>query len=119
MNIPELKKSDTAADLITGGYLIEVDERRGEAFCFDSVKTEMVFCLKNPETLLEPGWELQKQYIVNYIHQTDDAIFGDQFKDPDVGYAAFIDVDSAIQYYLINELYYNLDGNRTLVYTYV
>jgi hypothetical protein len=110
VNIPELKVTDTSEDKITGGYLIEVDARRGENFCFDSTKTPMVFCLSNPETLLETGWEQHRQYIVNYINQTDEAIFGEQFTDPDTGYAAYIDVDSAIQYYLINELFKNVDG---------
>jgi hypothetical protein len=111
VNIPELKVTDTSEENISGGYLIEVDERRGENYCFDSTKTTMVFCLANPETLLEPGWEQHKQYIVNYINQTDAAIFGEQFTDPATGYAAYIDVDSAIHYYLINELFKNVDGN--------
>ena len=34
-----------------------------------------------------------------------------QFKDPDTGYTAYIDVDSAIHYYLISELFKNHDGN--------
>lgn len=114
VNIPELKETDISADTITGGYLIEVDERRGEDFCFDSERTDMVFCVKNPETLLEPGRELQRQYIVNYISRTDEAIFGEQFKDETTGYAAYIDVDSAIHYYLINELLKNIDGNLRL-----
>ena len=111
VNIPELKVTDTSGDKISGGYLIEVDDTRGEDFCFDSTKTSMVFCLSNPETLLERGWEQHKQYIVNYINQTDEAIFGDKFKDPDTGYTAYIDVDSAIHYYLISELFKNHDGN--------
>jgi hypothetical protein len=114
VNIPELKATDTSADKITGGYLIEVDARRGEDFCYDSAKTGMVFCLSNPETLLEPGWEQHREYIVDYINQTDEAIFGEEFKDPDNGYAAYIDVDSAVHYYLINELFKNVDGNLRL-----
>ena len=111
VNIPELRISDTSDDLISGGYLIEIDKRRGEDFCIDSEKTSMVFCLKNPETLLETGWESQRQYVVTYIRQTDNAIFSTQFKNPDTGYAAYIDVDTTILYYLINELFYNPDGN--------
>ena len=110
VNIPELKVTDTSADTISGGYLIEVDARRGEDFCFDSTRTSMVFCLSNPETLLEEGWEQQRAYIVNYINQTEEAIFGENFKDPGAGYAAYLDVDSAVNFYLINELLKNIDG---------
>ncbi len=118
VNIPELKITDTEPDKITGGYLIEVDTRRGENFCFDSTRTGMVYCVSNPETLLEAGWEARKDYIVGYINQTDEVLFGENFKDPDTGYAAYLDVDSAVHYYLINELFKNPDAAWASFYMY-
>ena len=114
VNIPEMKSSDTTAAAITGGYLIEVDERWGEDFCFKSGMTPMVFCLSNPETLNDPAWAKQKAYIQDYMRQVDAAIFGPQFANPSTGYAAFIDVESAINYYILNELFKNVDGNLRL-----
>jgi len=114
VNIPELRASDTTASTITGGYLMEVDERRGEDFCFNSARTTMIFCLSNPESLNDPAWAKQRAYITSYIRQVDDAIFGPQFADPQLGYAAYIDVESAIGYYLVNELFKNVDGNLRL-----
>jgi hypothetical protein len=114
VNVPELKASDTTATTITGGYLIEVDERRGEDFCFSSTRTPMVFCLVNPETLNDPGWAKQRAYILAYMRQLDETIFGPQFADPTLGYAAYIDVESMIGYYLVNELFKNVDGNLRL-----
>ena len=114
VSIPELKVTDTSATAITGGYLIEVDERRGEDFCFNSTRTRMVFCLSNPETLRDPAWVRHRLYIEGYIARTDSAIFGAQFADPARGYAAYIDVESAIGYYLVNELLKNVDGNLRL-----
>jgi hypothetical protein len=111
VNITSMKVSDTSATAITGGYLLEVDERRGETFCFNSTMTRMVFCANDPETLLDAGWEKQRAYITNYIARTDSAIFGARFADPTLGYAAFLDVDAAINYYLIQELVKNVDGN--------
>jgi CotH kinase protein len=114
VNIPELKVADTSATAVTGGYLMEVDERSGEDFCFKSSRTPMNFCFANPETLRDPAWSKQRAYITNYLQQTDAAIFGAQFADPATGYAAYLDVDSAIRYYLINELFKNVDGNLRL-----
>lgn len=114
VNIPELAVTDTTADKITGGYLIEVDERRGEDVCIDSTMTRMVFCLSSPDTLLQAAWAPQRQYIEQYLHDTEAAIFSNNFADPDTGYAAYIDVDSMINYYLINELFRNVDGNLRL-----
>ncbi len=110
VNIPELNEGDTAPDKITGGYLIEIDARRGEDFCYESPRTGIVFCLSNPETLLEPGWENQRAYIQGYIDQTEEALFSDHFADPATGYAAYIDVDSVVNYYLVNEWVKNVDS---------
>ena len=114
VNIPELDVTDTSASAISGGYLIEVDQRRGEDFCFDSNVTQMTFCVANPETLLDPAWSRHRQYIESYVRRTDAAIFGPQFADPVSGYAGFLDVGSAVDYYLINELVKNVDGNLRL-----
>ena len=110
VNITVVRRSDTTASTITGGYMLEVDERRGEAFCFNSLMTRMVFCAKDPETLLEPGWEKQRAYIQTYIARTDSAIFGAGFRDSVSGYAAYIDVESAINYNIVQEVVKNVDG---------
>lgn len=132
VNVPELKVGDTDAEKITGGYLMEVDFRmhkdycqtavwesycvngvnlaRAETFCVDSAHGMNPFCLDTPETLLEDTWSAQRNYIEQYISATEIALFGEDFADPNTGYAAYIDVDSAIQYFLVNELFKNPDG---------
>lgn len=114
VNIPEMKVGDTSASAVTGGYLLEVDERRGEDFCFDAARSRMVFCLSSPEKLLDSAWSAQRSYITGYVQQLENALFGAQFANSTLGYAAYLDVDSAINYYLINELFKNVDGNLRL-----
>jgi hypothetical protein len=110
VNISTVRIADTTAAAITGGYMLEVDERRGEAFCFNSTMTRMVFCLNDPETLLQPGWAQQRAYIQGYLAKTDSAIFGADFANPVTGYAAYIDVESAINYNIVQEVTKNVDG---------
>lgn len=114
VNIPQLRVGDTGASVITGGYLIEIDERYGEDFCVKSAATPMVWCLSDPETLRDPAWSAQRQYVEGLIRQADAAILGPQFASPTTGYATVIDVASAIDYYLLNELVKNVDGNLRL-----
>src|SRR5690606_39010272 len=73
-----------------------------------------VFCLSNPETLLEPAWARQREYIESYVRRIDTVLLGPQFADPVSGYAALIDVESALSYYFVNELFRNVDGNLRL-----
>lgn len=140
VNIPELKVADVDAEKISGGYLLEVDFRmhkdfcknnpwesfcsngvnldRQKTFCIDSNHNMNPFCLDTPETLLEPAWVAQRDYIAKYIADTETALFADNFTDPALGYAAYIDVDSAINYFLINELFKNPDGAVASFYLY-
>ena len=111
VNIATMKVTDTSDTNITGGYLLEADERRGQTFCFNSTMTRMVWCAADPETLGDAGWEKQRAYITNYIARTDSAIFSSTFTDPATGYAAFINVESAINYYMVQEVVKNVDGN--------
>jgi hypothetical protein len=76
------------------------------------------FCVDTPETLHDPAWSAQRNYIEQYIADTETALFGEDFADPETGYAAYLDVDSTIDYYLINELFKNVDGASASVYLY-
>lgn len=109
--IDELKAGDTAAPAVTGGYLIEIDERKGEDYCPESARTSVTFCFANPETLLDPAWSAQKAYIDQYLADTEAALYGADFANPTTGYAAYIDVASAVDWYLVNEFVKNVDSN--------
>lgn len=142
VNIPEMKVTDTDAEKISGGYLMEIDFRyhkdyckspdamwepycvngenlnRQVDFCLDSTHGMNPFCLQSPETLHDPAWSAQRAYIEKYFADTEAALFGSNFKDPDNGYAAYLDVDSVINYYLINELFKNPDGALASAFVY-
>lgn len=108
--IPELGQGDTDPNAITGGYLMEVDHWQGEDYC-RRTNRGVWLCFANPETLLEPGWVQQRAYIDDYIDALENALYGPQFADPATGYAAYIDVDSAVDFYLVHELFKNVDSN--------
>ncbi|WP_434478783.1 CotH kinase family protein [Gemmatimonas sp.] len=111
VNIPELKVADTSSALVSGGYLLEIDELYGEDFCWNTPRAQLPVCAKSPETLRQAGWEKQQAYITGYFRALEDALYGPNFTDPAVGYAAYIDVPSAVDYFLLNELIKNVDGN--------
>ena len=48
--------------------------------------------------------DAQYAYIDNLINQFELNLFGGDFADPVNGYAKFIDVDSFIDWFLINEI---------------
>jgi hypothetical protein len=103
VDIKELDEDDVDATKITGGYLLEVDKRYDETYCFTTTQG-VAFCLKSDATAE------QQAYITQYIQQTEDVLYGDAFADPVTGYAAYLNVDTFIDWYIVTELARNNDG---------
>lgn len=106
VDIDELDEDDVAAPEITGGYLLEVDFRQDGHTMF-SASENLPIVFQDPE---EPT-AAQEAYIQGYIDQLENALNSAAFADPATGYAAYIDVDSFVRWYLVNELFRNRDAN--------
>lgn len=93
-------------DIADDEYYLELDETLGEPCWFWTGKgVPIVF--KNPE---EPSSQ-QIEDLKKYMQDFESALFGSAFGDPDKGYAAYIDVDSFVDNYIIEELAKDIDGN--------
>ena len=55
---------------------------------------------------------IQKNYIQNKITAFENALHGNQYLDPYVGYKPFIDMNSFVDYFILVELSKNVDGYR-------
>ena len=60
----------------------------------------------------------QKTWIRGYMDNFEAALAGTQFADSASGYAKYIDSDSFIDHFIINELFKNTDGFRFSAYMY-
>lgn len=106
VNIDELGEDDVAPEVVSGGYLLEVDFRR-DGYTIDTAIDELPIVFQDPE---EPAPE-QEAYITNYLNEFEAVLHSEDFADPVSGYAAYIDVDSFIRWYLVNEIFRNVDAN--------
>ena len=52
----------------------------------------------------------QRNAIKGYLEEFEDALYGPDFADPNLGYAKYIDVDSFIDHHILNEFNKNSDG---------
>lgn len=53
----------------------------------------------------------QQSYVKQYFNDFEKALQGSSFADPNNGYQKYIDVASFINYYIVQELTKNIDGN--------
>ena len=120
LNITELTESDTggSGDDITGGYLMEIDQHRDEAFVFTTPKG-LPIGLIDPDFTPDPEIAAQTNYISNYVDTAETALFSSNFTDPTLGWRAYYDEAAAINFYLVNDIMGNEDGGRFYSSTYV
>ena len=113
VNVTEIDDT-TSGDPADGGYLVEVNELMDDNVCWRTTR-KVAFCIKDPD----PSTPGQAAYIKDYIQTAEDALFSGNLTNPTTGYANYIDVDSLIDWYLIEELFKNTDsGFLSSVYIY-
>ena len=108
INITTVGSGDNAGDALTGGYFLEIDERYDGVNFTTSKGLPIVF--KEPK---EPT-TLQYNYVHQYFEQIESVLYSSTFTNPTTGYAAYIDVESFVANYIIQELSKNVDGNMRL-----
>jgi len=105
VNIKELKTTNTSDEDITGGYLLELDQKKDETYWF-ATKQGLPFSVKSPEDITPQ----QLKYITGYMQLTEDALFGANANNPVDGYAKYINVDSFLKWYLVEEIFQTTDA---------
>lgn len=106
---------------ITGGYIIEYEmsDRYKDEPCGFAIKQGLstnYYVIKSPEY----ASEAQVTYIATLVQNMEDAIYNKNGKHPTTGkpYTDFIDLDSLVRKYWIDEISKNFDGAKTSHYLY-
>lgn len=106
INITNLDIGDNSDPQISGGYFLEIDSRAGEEVCFRTDLIRVPFCIKSPDNISTE----QLDYIQNYLNTLEQVLYSEIFTDPEIGYRKYIDVDSFVDWYIINELSKSTDA---------
>jgi hypothetical protein len=118
VNIDPLIYSDTLDNQLTGGYIFKVDKTTaGGIIAWTSPYTAqspstgpIYYQLHDPE--IEGIHPDQLNYIKSYVDNWESVLKSATFADPQVGYRAYSDEASFIDFLLLNELSKNVDGYR-------
>ncbi|MDO4166383.1 MAG: CotH kinase family protein [Eubacteriales bacterium] len=115
----EETKNATDEATISGGYLLSMFPYGDEDGVTFSTEHDNQFLIESP-SFEDYENEAQVKYISDYVQKTEDAIYGKDFKDGQgKSYAEYMDVDSAIDYYWVQEISMNGDAfGSTSTYLY-
>jgi len=124
VDIADLLPTDVTGDELTGGYILKIDKLTG-AVATSWISNYPPLVGSWQTTLFQvhyPKAENLKQaqlgYIKNYISDFEDMLMSSSFDDPDMGYEAWIDVQSFIDFIIVNELTKNVDAYRLSTFFY-
>ena len=128
--INKLKGDENSGEDLTGGYILKIDKTAGSNLgegyndlnsfvsAYDppnaAAQQKTYFLYEYPDA--EDITDEQKTYISNYVSDFEDALASDEFLDPNLGYENYIDKESFIDFFLLNELANNVDGYRLSTY---
>ena len=111
-----------------GGYIIKIDKATGDSSSGTTYDSSMSFRSNyNTKGNLSDQSEIyfiydypkpekisteQKEYIQTYINDFESNLLSDEFNNLENGYLSYIDIDSFINFFIINEITKNIDGYR-------
>tara|TARA_B100001093_G_scaffold155171_1_gene147840 strand:- start:4609 stop:6249 length:1641 start_codon:yes stop_codon:yes gene_type:complete len=114
LDIASLNEDENDGDDVTGGYIIELNlwnsenswELNYSPINHPDFDIHLVYKYPKADDITNQ----QKEYIASYIDSMESALYGFDFINIDFGYRNFLDVETFIDYFLINELSRNNDG---------
>ncbi len=114
VDVNKLEPIEISGNDLTGGYILKIDywdnnnswQLSHSPIGFPGLDIHMVYVYPKPEEIVIQ----QQTYIQNFIADYEDALYGSNFAHPSLGYRAFIDVPSFIDYFIVNEVCRNGDG---------
>ena len=110
---------------ISGGYILKIDKTTGDGDTYNSAISfpsqfdpngnpssagKIQFLYEYPDE--DDITDEQKTYIQQYIHEFETQLLSENFSDPALGYAKYIDVGSFIDFFILNEISKNPDAYR-------
>lgn len=122
IDINKLKEDENEGEDVTGGYILKIDKADAEGYTnlnsfnssygsnIDQTGNSIRFLYDYPKADDITG--PQKDYISTYVGLFESALASDNFTDPDFGYQAYINRDSFIDFFILNEISNNVDGYR-------
>lgn len=120
LTIAKLDTNENTGDNATGGYIIKIDYHDATNSWLSSFSPlnhtnyDVYYVYEYPDA--ETITPAQKEYIQGFMYSLEEALYGPDFKDPVLGYRAFLHVPSFVDYLLVNELARNNDGFKKSYY---
>jgi len=125
VDINKLKPDEISGDNLTGGYIVKVDKLDGTTaneYFYSHPAVSYPNTSDYAFTYVIPKYDeivpSQISYLQNYLITLQNTLNGSSFKDPDIGFRKYLDINSFVDFQIINEFVNNVDGYRFSTFFY-
>jgi hypothetical protein len=118
IDIDKLQPDDNAPPAVTGGYMLRIDRMQIGEDGFNAAEQTIFYQDPAEADITTPERAPQGRYIQDYMNAFWAALNAYNYTSPDLGYAAYIDVDSWIDYHILNVVAFNVDALVLSTYFY-
>jgi hypothetical protein len=124
VNISPMDTLANSGDEVTGGYILKVDKTAGEEVSgwrsdfppFDGTSKRTFYQYHYPRPAYITAE--QEEYIHTYITGFEWLMDSPGYQHPDTGYVRYLNVESFVDYVILNEVSKNVDGYRLSAFMY-
>lgn len=127
VDISKLNPDEISGDDLTGGYIVKIDKfdgsNSGQGWAspyrpqnYSRADQTIFFQYEYPKN--DEIVSQQKAYIQQYITDFETALMNRSLSDMVAGYKSYIDVESFVDYAIINEITRNIDAYRLSTFLY-
>ena len=111
VGIDRIGADDLKPPNVTGGYLMKFDRvGPGEGGFWGSGERGLVYVEPKEQTIMLPQRAPQREYLYSFMRDFHRALHGTNWLDPVRGYRAYLDVDAAIDFHVLEVLSGNVDA---------
>jgi hypothetical protein len=119
VNISKLLTTDNSGDELTGGYIFSLDKQPNGWFSAYPPPGALNYNTRQFSYVYPKIADItnaQKTYIKSAVDEFERVLAGPDFQDPGKGTRKFADLNSFIDYFIVNEVSRNVDGYRLSTY---
>jgi len=112
VSIHKLSATDVKEPKVTGGYVLKFDRLGPNELGagLDTGGFPLVYVEPKEATMDLPQRAPQRKYIRSYLREFQRVLGSEQWRDPVTGYRAYLDVDAAVDFHLLEVLSGNVDA---------
>lgn len=106
----KVKISKKRVNVGDDGFLLEIDAR---ALNEDDARFFTIDHIEQPVNIKDPEVEYDDEnytFIKNYVISAETALYSSDFLDEEEGYKKYLDIESFVEWYLVNEISKNADA---------